>query len=102
MHLLSENEKIKSVISRYEAGYKIKADHGERKNEIWAALQKVDINTATAEQINEIFGKVMIRADTCQECEEVGYGMVYFDLEPESVVLCKSCLQSALNLSAEV
>ena len=106
MEAVTIRSQILSVIDRWEEIYSItlgntKYKHG--KFPILEKLRKLDLKTATAEDLKDITGYSMWACpQECDECGKYCNAVVEIGVEHtwESVpaIICKDCLEKALKL----
>lgn len=67
------------------------------KVDIWNELQKLDLDTATPEDVENIVGEGNLVRIFCNECGEEVQEAIQFDADVMNVDLCQKCLLKAAN-----
>ena len=97
MELITTRMRIKGIAVRFERAL------GRRHPETLLALQKLDLNTATAKEVNTIIGNSTWIDLTCDECGKLSERVVRLGEEPDcessTALICPTCLTLALTLA---
>lgn len=103
MELITIREKILGVVDcwkeQYPKGLNI------RRRKITEQLSQLDLNTASAEDVNEIIGNDSWTSTYCDECQKPCGAAVmlgeHIDYESPVVLICLECLKKAFSLFNE-
>lgn len=95
MELLTERMRILNVAKEWKRGYR--AD-----NEIYLKLKKLNLKTATAEDVEKITGNPLWIELFCDGCGERVKAVVQLgeelNWERDTTYICEECLKKALEL----
>lgn len=106
MRLITVRQNIREVAARWASQYPaLLTMKDPSRRAIHEQLLALDVETATAEQVNNIIGNdTWTRVDTCQECGVDGHSAVA-ELgdadhlwDDPAVTVCKACLFKAAQL----
>ena len=111
MKLITIKSQIKEVVKRFRRQYKdfndnfvLKCSVGDKTvKQIYEELLKLDVNKATAFDIEKIMGNTSwTEPQTCDECNKKFDIVIQLEEEPDyessTIIICKSCLEKALKL----
>jgi len=104
MKLITIRSQILSVVNLWREAYpKGYTDSSGDKHGIYASLCELDLNTASAEDLENIIGNTSwAEPQICDECGERHEETVQLgedpDYESTTVLVCKKCLKKALKL----
>jgi len=102
MKIITERDKIKSVPKRWNKQYGV-GNHSNDKIVIMNKLNNLDLNTATAKQIDNIIGNKTWTNDTCSECGKYSSPVVMIGQKPDygscTVWICVDCLKRIFKLT---
>ena len=106
MKIFTERDLILGVVGRWKAQYNpkyaLKNPHMLDKMEILNKLEKLDLKTTTAQEVNAIIGNDSWTTMWCHECGSGELPIVQVgqeeDYESAAANLCKSCLEKAYDL----
>lgn len=105
----TERERVRAVADRWAAQYPIhqwpdRPDSAlNHKRATIAKLRAIDVETATAAEVNEIIGNdSWCGPDNCDECGVRTFDMVHIGEEPDYearyVEVCRGCLLKMVSL----
>ncbi len=105
MKLITSRSQILEVADRWKESYFLggKWVYGKDKEDIYNNLAALDLKKATERDIEDIIGNnTWASKQGCNECDNSYDEVVQVgekpDVESNTVELCKSCLEKALNL----
>jgi len=103
MIVITQRQMIESVVQRWKDTYGADSNVG-RRLETFRALQKLDLKTATAEEVDKIIGNNHWTTCLCHECRQhvtdfirVGTTGIEFD-DGSTFNICHECLHKAFAL----
>jgi hypothetical protein len=102
----SQRDKIRSVVSRYEAQYRGSnrpLGDGRNPQNVLAQLKTLDLDTASADDVNAIVGNTSwTDPEGCDECGRPSWDCVQIGQEPDyessTATVCLECLEKAIQL----
>ena len=97
-YIVTERELIKSVVSRWDKQYGSKR-WGDDKLLILERLRQLDLDTASADEINSIIGNSSWTTERCSQCGGYNLPVVVVgevpDYESSTATLCRQCFDKA-------
>jgi len=94
MKIITERDIIKNVKKEWRRQYPANSYTTKQQKQVYEKLKRLDLNKATAKQIDKIIGNTSWTTITCDEC---GYNTklaVEFTFFESSCVLCLDCLSN--------
>jgi hypothetical protein len=96
IQVITERDRIKQVVSSWSHTYS-GGSYGKDKLEILERLKQLDLNKATAKEIENIIGNSSWTDLKCNECEKYVKKVVQVGEEPDyesaTVFLCVKCIK---------
>lgn len=99
-----ERARVQEAVRSWLANYGLDGSYGadRRGRAVGRELQSLDVETATADQVNEIIGNTAWAGPlTCSQCRASTYDIIEVGQElgydSQTAYLCKACLRSAMD-----
>ena len=101
MERLQERDQVRGVAAAWKRQYP--KGYGDEFNAIGKALERLDVETATAEDVAAIIGNhSWALPRRCHECGKESWDLVMLGKEPDyessTARICRDCLKAALAL----
>lgn len=103
MKLLTERQQILNLQEDLKHDYWMR--ESGKADEVIAELGKLDLNTASAQDVLDATGLRWVCERECNECGKVGWDVVQLGEEPDyesaTACVCGDCLRAALKLLSD-
>lgn len=104
MLIITTRDRIREVAKRWGQAYG-KGQYGQDKMETLSKLSLLDLETVSAEKVDEIIGNKSWTSQRCDECDEYVHSVVRLGMEPDydsnTAYVCFDCLSKAAALVGE-
>lgn len=107
MRLLGEKEAIEQAIEVFIHQYGLGTYGADTRGiKVGAELLKLDLKTATVEEVTKLIGNpTWVEPERCEECGARSYSVVqigeHFHCEGPATCICLDCLRKAMKLAEE-
>ena len=98
MYKITSRDKIRSVAARWEIQYKRYMQGQQDKLAILESIKKLDLNTCSAKDVDDIIGNQSWSKPFCDECNSYKESVISFDCGDGESRICADCLEKATLL----
>lgn len=96
MEIITQKDLIKNVYIEWAEQYDLRSkDTPESFKKIGKKLKELDLNKASAEEVNKIIGNNTWTTVSCDECSRNVDHAIYFD--KADMIICVECLSEAIT-----
>ncbi len=101
MRIITQRNMIRGVVKRWDEQYPEKSWKGTDKEQIHIQLQQLDLEIATADEVNKIIGNTSWTEEACDECGKAVDKVIVFGQEEygsSSIYLCFRCIEKGARM----